>query len=530
MNDRIIVFFEMLPNLSIRDQITLHASKGNEHLSAARHTKNRDAYEDAIQEFVSSYKLALLLNSEDEIILNCALNLGAAHVAGGNASRGIDLLQTVLDQGKKSQSKFPSRDGDVYSNLAVGHTRMQKHNKALHFYLQAIEEYSKETKNRGKLSETHLKIAEMFLARNDFIEAQRHFASAARLYQELGELDDAVMCRVCEANAAISDASFSRDDCFRLLEECCKECSKLTNNNLQAKIFCEVGVLFSELHHHKHALKCFKASIHLYSNNSNLRRKAVALQNAGAILNLFGQYSESIMYHSQAAQIHGKLGNRNAQGQSFCNLGFAESQLNNYELSREAYLHSLQAFKDTRDRQGQWQSHEGLAAVLYIGGNFRKAKIHYQMALLTQAKCPVIDRAAQERLVLKLTSVLESEVDTSNQAIENGALMIEDRDEDHRNSSPEPELRAEDFVIEESSPDSSSRRHRSPRKRQGEKKYQGVRRQYSDENTRPLKHVARGLSDITQTTLLESDWEEDESDSNLDMNNEEDRPLSLQKR
>lgn len=61
------------------------------------------------------------------------------------------------------------------------------------------------------------------------------------------------------------------------------------------------------LGHKKHALACFEASIKYYGNESMHKRKAIALQNGGAILNTMGRYEEAEMYHEAACQTHGKM-------------------------------------------------------------------------------------------------------------------------------------------------------------------------------------------------------------------------------
>lgn len=70
---------------------------------------------------------------------------------------------------------------------------------------------------------------------------------------------------------------------------------------------CEAGLLYSMLGHYDSALYCFNESIKLCNRVANLQRLAIALQNAGAILNKLGYYQEAIPKHLQAARLHGSF-------------------------------------------------------------------------------------------------------------------------------------------------------------------------------------------------------------------------------
>lgn len=68
---------------------------------------------------------------------------------------------------------------------------------------------------------------------------------------------------------------------------------------------CETGLLYSMLGQYDSALYCFNVSIKLCNRVANIRRLAIALQNAGSILNRLGYYIEAIPKHLQAARLHG---------------------------------------------------------------------------------------------------------------------------------------------------------------------------------------------------------------------------------
>ena len=77
----------------------------------------------------------------------------------------------------------------------------------------------------------------------------------------------------------------------------------------------------------------------------------------------------------------GESSNTSAQGQAYCNMGFAQSQLGEYGKAGESFMHAIQAAKDCGDERGLWQAYEGLAAVSFLEQDYVKAVEYYKSAL-----------------------------------------------------------------------------------------------------------------------------------------------------
>ena len=116
----------------------------------------------------------------------------------------------------------------------------------------------------------------------------------------------------------------------------------------------------------------------------------------------------------------GEVSNRSAQGQAFCNMGFAQSQLGEYKKAGESFMHAIQAAKDSSDNKGLWQAYEGLAAVSFLGQDYDRAVEYYKLALSVLSTTGEADVEHNNRIVSKLANALECQVVFSNKL--NGKL------------------------------------------------------------------------------------------------------------
>lgn len=106
----------------------------------------------------------------------------------------------------------------------------------------------------------------------------------------------------------------------------------------------------------------------------------------------------------------GELSNRAAQGQAFCNMGFAQSQLGEFNKAGESFTHAIQAAKDSNDKRGLWQAYEGLAAVSFLGQDYDKAVEYYKLALSVLSTTGEEETEHNNRIVNKLTNALECQL------------------------------------------------------------------------------------------------------------------------
>lgn len=103
----------------------------------------------------------------------------------------------------------------------------------------------------------------------------------------------------------------------------------------------------------------------------------------------------------------GELGNKPAQGQTACNMGFAYSQLRKLDQAIDKFVLAIQVSTDTNDLCSHWQANEGLAAVYFLKRNYKKAVEHYKIALSSLTSSGAMTAEHNERIVNKLADAMK---------------------------------------------------------------------------------------------------------------------------
>uniref|UniRef100_UPI00358F360B tetratricopeptide repeat protein 24 n=1 Tax=Myxine glutinosa TaxID=7769 RepID=UPI00358F360B len=441
---------------SERQALEMESSEGERLIKQLTIQANSDAnagrLHRALPAFQEAYEHAGKL-SEPAVRVACAFNLGAAHVAMGEAAKGLPLLlqarlqgMDITDvawlpmsfcvflyyyylwiyeillagwrRGTRPWEELGGRRGDLLYNLGAAYDGLKDYEKAAECYEQASREYHSDQLH-GQ-ADAKLNLGHCYLHTGKLVKAASCFQVAGKNYQEVHRPDLAAEALLEAAEALLRCPGVRPAQTAAILDECRNACSRIEGKRgLLGRLYNDLGLNYSRLGLFPLAADCFKQALPLCSDDGGKgsgggnTREAVAKQNLGAVYNSMGQFHRAVPLHRQAAALHGKKRNRGAQGQCFSNLGFACSQLSEHAEAADSYLHALQAFRDSGDVQGQWQASEGLAASKFKLGEMESAVQNYKQTLALLARCQVLvqvheaPEVARERVVAKLSDALQ---------------------------------------------------------------------------------------------------------------------------
>ncbi|XP_030044726.1 tetratricopeptide repeat protein 24 isoform X2 [Microcaecilia unicolor] len=358
---------------------------------------------DDISQALRMFKTAFLLScklTEKQTQKACLFNLGAAYISAGKPQKGLKCLLKSKAEGSEAT------DASLYFNIAAAYDEMKEPTKAVKFYEKAIKSYGLSEINN--IADALIKLSYCSVVTGNLPSAAHTFKLAGQAYQKLKKTDDAVMAMREAANYMIQSQKFSKLEVLSTLNICVQLCAGVTDKSLLGKLYNHIGLHYAEMKCFGQARQCFAESLDTCKGTSfSIRKKAVLLQNLGAIDNALGQYETSLRCHAEAADMYGTLGERHAQGQCLCNLAFAYSQLKNYNMAEFYYQQALCAFSDVGEIHGQWQACEGLGAIHFCLGNKDQAISYYKQALSLFGKSKETSDILRERILGKLVHVIE---------------------------------------------------------------------------------------------------------------------------
>jgi tetratricopeptide (TPR) repeat protein len=88
-------------------------------------------------------------------------------------------------------------------------------------------------------------------------------------------------------------------------------------------------------------------------------------------------------------------------------MGFAYSQLKDFEHAKDSFSQAIQAAINTNDKRSHWQASEGLAAVHFLQGNYKHAVQNYKTALGALSASGEMNTEHNERIVNKLADAMK---------------------------------------------------------------------------------------------------------------------------
>nr|XP_021387953.1 tetratricopeptide repeat protein 24 [Lonchura striata domestica] len=371
------------------------------------------------REAVGCFRRALLLSRHTEspqLHRACAFNLGAAYVETGKPKKGFEFLL----QSQPSEKESGDHSGSLYFSIGAAHEGLQDFPKAL----ECSEKVSGQAgaAEAGSRAGTAVQLGCCYLGMREPARAARCFLDAARAYAAAESPGAAAVALSRAGGSMLQSQRFRAPEIAGVLARCRSLCETIPDPALRGKLYNDIGLGYSQLHIFSLAAESFERALALCGAEPQRawHREAAVLQNLGAAHNALRSFGSALRWHRHAAALHGALGNRRAQAQSFGNLAYACSQLGNHGAAAESYLHALQAFRDSGDLQGQWQACEGLGEACFHLGDPQRAIRHYQEALILLSRCQDAPRAAHKRVVHKLTDAIQHRLRLSHLSYQGG--------------------------------------------------------------------------------------------------------------
>jgi len=111
------------------------------------------------------------------------------------------------------------------------------------------------------------------------------------------------------------------------------------------------------------------------------RSKALALFNCGAILKLFGQYKDALVFYEQSLEIYQKLGDRESEGRTLNNISQIYQARGEYHTALTYLQDSLKIAQEVSNRKEEGTTLNNISQIYQARGEYHTALIYLEDSL-----------------------------------------------------------------------------------------------------------------------------------------------------
>jgi tetratricopeptide (TPR) repeat protein len=218
---------------------------------------------------------------------------------------------------------------------------------------------------------------EGFASRSDWRSAEKAYAEALQLKQQVGGSPDSLLATLNKLSwtcHVLGQARRSLDYAQSALT-----IARQTGNRIEEeKALNNLGLAHAALGDVRKALEFHEQQLAIAREIGNRRGEGSSLNNLGIAYAGLGEERKAIKFYEQALVIHHETGNRNGEGNALMNLGIAHFKLGDARKAIEYHEQALSVFRDIGDRRGESNALGNLGITYSALGDKRKAIEFYE--------------------------------------------------------------------------------------------------------------------------------------------------------
>ena len=272
-------------------------------------------------------------------MISCYLNAGACLVSKGQIKDGKGFLFTALRLAKTEQPDTaapPTADNqasmieimaDIYYNLAVVAQKENDSKKAISFFKISTEFYLK-MDCLLHAAESLVSLAECYRHSKEVEEEMSSLQSAQELFHRLEDHYNEAETRLGLARACFREGK--TEQAKEMLSTAKLLCLRVDDHSLQGihilktgqypcnrefmyagKLYSQFGLVYTSMGLFDMGIHNFERALPLIRERTRsddlLQAEASLLQNIGAAYNEMALFSDAVVYHKEAAAIHGEI-------------------------------------------------------------------------------------------------------------------------------------------------------------------------------------------------------------------------------